>query len=79
MEIKRPRSAVLKQAYRNPALARTVPSPMVCAPSILFTTAARNASAVMEGGLHPHTGSPGSFLLFVGFYAYLYFVHHRII
>ncbi len=31
----------------------------------------------MEGGLHTCTGSPGSFLLFVGFYAHLYFVHPR--
>ena len=44
-----PRSAVLKQAYRNPALARTVPSPTVRAPSILIAAAARNAPVGCEG------------------------------
>ena len=34
----------MKRAYRNPALARTVPSPTVRAPSVRDKAAARNAS-----------------------------------
>jgi len=49
LQKKFPRSAVLKQAYRNPALARTVPSPAVRAPSILIAAAARNAPVGCEG------------------------------
>ena len=33
--------------------------------------------AAAEGGLHPPIGSPGSILLFVGFYDHGYFVHSR--
>ena len=76
-QIKAPQSAVSKQAYRNPALARTVPSPAVRAPSILIVAVAQMRLTATEGGLHPHVGRPGSFLLFVGFYAHFYLAHLR--
>ena len=70
-------SAVSRQAYRNPAHARTVPSPTVCAPSILFMRQRGMRTSARKGGLQPRVGSPGSFLLFVGFYTHLYFAHLR--
>ena len=39
-----PQCRIMKRTLRNPALARTAPSPTDCAPSILHAAAARNAS-----------------------------------
>ena len=76
-QIKAPQSAVSKQAYRNPALARTVPSPAVRAPSILFVAVAQMRLTATEGGLQTSRRKSGLLFTLCGFYAHFYFAHLR--